>query len=299
MAGMTPGYGTGFLALTNASAGSTEDDAVEAALTVLRGSADVRVESCGDPSELDDLLGSRDGRTVVLLGGDGSVHSAVAALRRRGELAGTPVGLVPMGTGNDLARTLGIPLDPQDAARALLHARPRLLDLLVDDADGVVVNVVHAGVGAEAAQRAAMLKGGLGKAAYPVGGVLAGATASGWDLSVTVDGAVLELDGAVLMVAVANGRTIGGGAVLAPDAEPDDGLLDVVVATSTGPLARLGFGAALRAGEHLGREDVLVVRGREVTVSGEPFPLNADGEIEVDVRSRTWTVQPGAWTLLA
>ena len=91
------------------------------------------------------------------------------------------------------------------------------------------------------------------------------------------------------MVAVANGRTIGGGAELAPGAEPDDGLLDVVVATSTGPLARLGFAVALREGEHVERDDVLVVQGREVTVTGDPFPLNADGELDGPVTSRTWT----------
>ena len=52
-----------------------------------------------------------------------------------------------------------------------------------------------------------------------------------------------------------------------------------MVATSTGPLARLGFAVALREGEHVERDDVLVVRGREVTVTGDPFPLNADGEL--------------------
>ena len=285
--------------VTNAAAGSAGDERVEAALAVLRESADVRVESCAGPDDLDALLGSRDGRTVVLAGGDGSVHTAVAALRRRGELGEVILGLLPMGTGNDLARTLGIPLDPADAARSLLASRPRRLDLLVDDAGGVVVNVVHLGVGAEAAARAASLKGTLGATAYPVGGMLAGTTATGWDLEVTVDGTRLELDGAALMVAVANGRTIGGGAPLAPDAAPDDGLLDVVVATSTGPLARLGFGAALRDGEHVGRDDVAVARGREVTVSGDDFPLNTDGELSGPHSARTWRVLPGAWSVVA
>ena len=170
-----------------------------------------------------------------------------------------------------------------------------MLDLVVDDDGGVVVNAVHLGVGAEAAERASGLKGRLGKAAYAVGGVLAGAGAAGWSLRVVVDGDPLDLDGEALMVGVANGRTIGGGAELAPGAEPDDGLLDVVVATSTGPLARLGFGAALRGGDHVGRDDVLTVRGRAVTVSGDPFPLNADGELSGPLAARTWTVEPGAW----
>lgn len=284
--------------VTNAAAGSADDGQVEAALTVLREHADVRVEDCSGPEDLDRVLDGRDGRTLVITGGDGSVHTAVRALRRRGELDSNPIGLVPLGTGNDLARTLGVPLDPGDAARALLAATPRPLDLITDDAGGIVVNVVHLGVGAEAADRAGGLKPALGKAAYPVGGVLAGAAADGWDLRVTVDGADLDLDRPALMVAVANGRSIGGGAQVAPDARPDDGWLDVVVATSTGPLARLGFGIAMRDGGHVDRDDVLVVRGREVSVTGEAFPLNADGELHEPVDSRTWTVRPGAWSML-
>jgi len=287
------------LVVTNAAAGSTDDDRVAAAISVLEAAADVRVEQCAEPGDLDRVLDGRQGRTVVLVGGDGSVHTAVAALRRRGELSpDQPLGLVPLGTGNDLARTLGIPLEPADAARALLDGRPQPLDLLVDDQDGVVVNVVHLGVGAEAAEKATGLKDRLGKAAYPVGSVLAAAGPTGWDLRVEVDGSVVEVDGQALMVAVANGRTIGGGAEVAPDAAPDDGLLDVVVATSTGPLARLGFGVALREGEHVDRDDVTTRRGRTVTVSGAPFPLNADGELDGPVASRTWRVEPAAWALL-
>jgi len=285
--------------VTNAAAGSTDDDRVAAAISVLEAAADVRVEQCAEPGDLDRVLDGRQGRTVVLVGGDGSVHTAVAALRRRGELSpDQPLGLVPLGTGNDLARTLGIPLEPADAARAVLDGSPHPLDLLVDDQDGVVVNVVHLGVGAEAAEKATGLKDRLGKAAYPVGSVLAAAGPTGWDLRVEVDGSVVEVDGQALMVAVANGRTIGGGAEVAPEAAPDDGLLDVVVATSTGPLARLGFGVALREGEHVDRDDVTTRRGRTVTVSGAPFPLNADGELDGPVASRTWRVEPAAWALL-
>jgi diacylglycerol kinase family enzyme len=71
-----------------------------------------------------------------------------------------------------------------------------------------------------------------------------------------------------------------------------------VVATSTGPLARLGFAAALREGGHVERDDVTVVRGRTVTVTGDPFPVNADGELEGPVTHRTWTVRPGAWSVV-
>jgi YegS/Rv2252/BmrU family lipid kinase len=287
------------LVVTNEAAGGTTDEQVEAALAVLRDATDVRREVCAAPGDLDRVLDGLGERTLVVVGGDGSVHTAVSTLLSRGALsADRPLGLIPLGTGNDLARTLGLPLDPAAAARALLAGSVRTLDLVVDDVGGVVVNAVHLGVGAEAAEKATALKDRLGRAAYAVGSLAAGAGATGWHLQVAVDGAVLHVDREVLMVAVANGRTIGGGAPLAPDASPDDGLVDVVVATSTGPLARLGFAMALRDGEHVERDDVLVVRGRTVTVTGDPFPLNADGELDGPVSARTWTVRPAAWSLL-
>jgi YegS/Rv2252/BmrU family lipid kinase len=292
-------YVSPLLVVTNAAAGGAADEQVEAALAVLGSATDVRREVCAEPEDLGRVLDGLGERTLVVVGGDGSVHTAVAALHDRGELsADRPVGLVPLGTGNDLARTLGIPLDPAAAARALLAGSVRPLDLVVDDAGGVVVNAVHLGVGAEAAEKASALKDRLGRAAYAVGSIAAGAGVTGWHLQVVVDGVAVEVDREVLMVAVANGRTIGGGAPLAPDASPDDGLVDVVVATSTGPLARLGFAVALRDGEHVERDDVLVVRGRSVRVSGDPFPLNADGELAGPVPARTWTVRPAAWSVL-
>jgi YegS/Rv2252/BmrU family lipid kinase len=299
MAGMTAGYGTRLLVVTNAAAGRGGDAAVRAALGVLRQEADVRVGDAAGPDDVDRLLDGLDDRTLVVAGGDGSLHVIIGRLLARGELTpDRPIGIVPLGTGNDLARTLGLPLEPVEAARAVLRGRPRSLDLLVDDTGAVVVNVVHLGVGAEAAQKAVPLKDRLGMTAFTVGSVAAGARPGGWEVRVAVDGRVLPLEGEVLMVAVANGRTIGGGAELAPDASPDDGFLDVVVVMSGGPVARIGFGVSLREGEHVGRDDVIVVRGTTVAVAGEEMPVNADGELGGVVSSRSWSVRPAAWSVL-
>jgi diacylglycerol kinase family enzyme len=289
------------LVVSNRSAGTADEDTVATAVRVLRdGGADVHEATTASPTDLRSVLDGLDGRTPVLVGGDGSLHLAVATLRELGRLTPDgPLGLIPLGTGNDLARTVGVPLDPADAARALLAATPRRLDLVVDDAGGVVVNAVHLGIGAEAAEQAAAWKERLGAAAYAVGSAVAGVRATGWTVRVVADGTVLHEGEPVLMVGIANGRTIGGGAPLAPDASPSDGWLDVVIATSTGPLARLGFGVAMRDGEHVEREDVHAVRARSVTVSGDPYPVNADGELDGPIESRTWTVEPGAWSLLA
>ena len=290
------------LVVTNGSAGGA--DGLAEALTVLEPAADVGIAECRDPAELDGILAAREGRELVVAGGDGSLHNVVRALHARGELTpDDPLGLLPLGTGNDLARTAGIPLAPAAAAGVILRSRPRVLDLLVDDAGGVVVNAVHVGLGAEAAAAAADLKPRLGALAYPVGALAAGVRTEGWQLRVEVDGSLLW-DGSdpLLMLAINNGASIGGGTPLAPEADPGDGLADVTLSAAVGLLERMSYAVDLRGGEHAERPDVRTTRARHVRISrvaGDPFPVNADGELDGPLDERTWTVAPRAWALLA
>ncbi|MFG1943846.1 diacylglycerol/lipid kinase family protein [Nonomuraea sp. NPDC048826] len=287
----------GFVVIGNAAAGGVDEAAREAVLEALAG--DVVTCDVERPGDIERALADHPARLPVVLGGDGTVHAVVAALLARGELADRPIGLVPLGTGNDLARALGIPLDPGEAARALATGRERALDLLVDEDGGIVVNAVHVGVGAHASEHAAALKPLLRRAAYAVGALVAGARSRGWRLRVKVDGEPVT-DGRrrVLMVGVGNGVSIGGGTPLAPHARPDDGLADVVVSYAVSPLARLAFGVLLRRGRHPERADVITVRGRGVTVEGEPVPANADGELLPAATRHAWTLHPAAWRMI-
>lgn len=286
--------------VTNADAGRADDVAMAEALHVLRAGAEVEVRATGDVTELAQVLGGRDGRTVVVVGGDGSLHAVVSVLHERGWLDDTVVGLVPLGTGNDLARGVGIPLRPSDAARAVLRTPPRRLDLMVDDQGTPVVNALHVGVGVDAAVRATELKRRLGRLGYVVGAARAGFTSAGERLTVRVDARQLA-DGRrrVLQVAVAVGRTVGGGTPIAPRAVADDGLLDVVVSFAMSRPRRTVYAVRSRLGRHPGSQDVAVRRGREVVLAGHPFRCNVDGEIVGPVARRTLRVLPGAWTLLA
>ncbi|MFI6482810.1 diacylglycerol/lipid kinase family protein [Nonomuraea sp. NPDC050663] len=276
------------LVICNRAAGGVDDEAQEEILRELRAHAEVVV--AGE-------VGGYPDHIPVVMGGDGSLHHVVRTLHERGELGARPIGLIPMGTGNDLARTAGI--TPDNAVKAVLEGQERPMDLLVDDRDGVVVNAVHVGVGAEASLRAQALKPVLSRLAYRVGALVAGVRARGWRLRVTVDGECVA-DGTrrVLMVGLGNGRTIGGGTPLAPRAEPGDGLVDVVVSFAVGPLQRLAFGVRLRRGEHTRLGEVRALRGRKVSISGQAVPVNADGELGAKINRRTWTVVPGAWRLL-
>ena len=283
------------LVITNEAAGGSAR--VEAALAVLRGAAsDVEVVATSSPADCDAAVARLGERRVVICGGDGSVHTVVEALHRAGALD-RPVGLIPLGTGNDLARAVGLPLDPAAAARVVLDGRPRRLDLLVDDTGGVVVNAVHLGVGAEAARQAASLKPRLGRLAYLVGGVSAGLAAPGWTLTVRVDGAALT-SGRVLQVGIGLGRSVGGGSPLTPHSVLDDQQADVVVSEAVGFLARLGYGLRLRRGSHVDRPDVRTARGTTVEADGDPFHYNADGEIHGPVPRRAWAIDPRGWTLI-
>ena len=285
----------GHLLVVSRRAGSTDDEEVGAAVEVLG----AELALCTAPDDLEHALDRLDGRTLVIAGGDGSLHLAVTKLHLRGELERTRIGLVPLGTGNDLARALDIPLDPAEAAVLVRDGEGRRTDRVLDDVGGIVVNAAHVGIGADAAEHAGALKPRLGPAAYPIGALRAGLRSTGWRLKVEVDGRLVSDDHRrTLMVGIGNGRGIGGGTPLLPSALVDDGLLDVMVSKATGPFARIRFGAALTSGEHLSDPQVRFARGRSVTVSGEPVGVNSDGETGVEVRRRTWTVSPGAWTLV-
>ncbi|MEV1288646.1 diacylglycerol kinase family protein [Micromonospora sp. NPDC049679] len=287
----------GMLVVTNEAAGRTEGDALDAAIDELRSGGDVEVASCRQDTDLGPTLDRRGDRLLVVVGGDGSLHTSLKYLWRRGEAARCVVGLIPLGTGNDFARGTGIPLDPREAARLIVQGASRPVDLVTDDSGGVVVNAVHVGVGAEAAEAARPLKRRLRQAAFPVGALLAGVRTRGWRLRITLDGALVA-DGTrrVLMAGVANARSIAGGtAVLGPDASPTDGAFDVTVSFAVRPLARLGYGLRLVRGRHPEHPDVVYRAGRSLTVEGEPFHTNADGELAGPVTRRTWALRPAAW----
>ena len=286
------------LLITNADAGSNDDENLERALTVLRGATDVEVAATSDQGELDGVLHRSGGRRIVVAGGDGSLHAVVAALHRRHELADTVLGLIPLGTGNDFARGADVPLDPEEAARLVVHGEVRPVDVIVDCLGEVVVNNVHLGVGAQAAKNAATWKKPLGRLGYVVGAAIAAVNPPFVRVRVEVDGVeVADLAHPILMLAIGNGPNVGGGAPITPEADPSDGKADVMISFAVGPLARVGYAVGFKRGEHHRRDDVLYLRGSTVSVSGQDFYCSADGELYGPERIRSWHVEPGAFRM--
>ena len=297
------------LVISNAGAGPADEESLQAALTILRSHTDVEVQATSNPGELNSALHRAGSRRIVVAGGDGSLHAVVTTLYRRNDLKSAVLGILPLGTGNDFARTNEIPLDIEEAAQVLVDGEPREMDLIVDEVGEIVVNNVHAGAGAQAGRYGARWKDrlhsvglgkvNLGKLGYPIGAAMAAVKPPFIRVAVEVDGAVVvDMDQPILMVAVGNGANVGGGTELTPHADPGDGLVDVMVSRSIGPLARFGYAAKLATGRHPERDDVIYLRGSTVTVSGEEFWCSADGEIYGPERHRSWRVEPAAYSLV-
>lgn len=288
---------TSLLAIANAAAGTADDEAVDAALTELRRTYEVELVKTSSPDDLSEALTAHpDIDGVVVLGGDGSLHAVVAALRSADRLSLT-VGLIPLGTGNDFAATLGVPTEPAEAAAIIAAGSISEIDLIIDGTDGVVINAAHIGIGAEAAAAARPWKKALGPVGYVIGAVLTGLkglTAPGARLRVAVDGQALPRKEPIIQVAIGNGRYVGGGAPLLPQADPSDGLLDVSVSYTKSARRRVAYAFSVRRGDHHRRDDVVYLRGTEVTVSGDALRCTSDGELTSPSTRYSWRVEPGA-----
>jgi diacylglycerol kinase (ATP) len=297
------------LVITNTDAGTADEETLDRALASLFDRVSIEVTATSNPGELDGVLHRAGSRVIVVAGGDGSLHAVVAALHRRHDLAKAVIGVLPLGTGNDFARAMGIPLDTEDAARVLVDGHVRPVDLIVDELGGVVVNNVHVGAGAQASRRGHRWKERLGKigygrlnlgrAGYPIGALLSAFRPPFLRLRVEVDGeVVVDLDEPVLMVAIGNGPSVGGGAELAPEADPESGKVDVMISRAIGPWARFAYAAHIARRRHHKRDDVIYLRGERVSISGDEFYCAADGEISGPERNRTWHVEPAAYSMV-
>jgi diacylglycerol kinase (ATP) len=189
------------------------------------------------------------------------------------------MGVIPAGTGNDLCRSLGIPRDPAAAARLLLVGEPRPLDFWRVN-DGWFVNAAGIGLDAEVAYQAN--RGGRlrGMPAYLA--ALLRALGSFRPVPLTLVGDGQRFEGPVMLAALANASTYGGGIPIAPAARPDDGFLDVVIVGAMSRLSLLVQFPRLLRGAHLTHPQVTSFRAASLQVDGDPRArVTLDGELGV------------------
>jgi diacylglycerol kinase (ATP) len=236
---------------------------------------------------------------LVAVGGDGTVHLALQAVAGRG----VPLGIVPAGTGNDFAASVGLPGTPLAAADAVAAAlatgRRRVLDLArLTTADGAVTwfgAVLAAGFDAVVNERANRMAFPRGARRYDVAIVAELLRLRPLRYRLVVDGEPCEV--AAVLLAVANTPSYGGGMRICPAADPTDGLLDLVYAGPMGRAALMRIKPRVYAGTHVAHPAVVSLRARRVEIAGPPVVTYADGE-RVAALPVTVEAVPGALQLL-
>ncbi|WP_433394137.1 diacylglycerol kinase family protein [Micromonospora sp. KLBMP9576] len=236
---------------------------------------------------------------LVALGGDGTVHRAVQAI------AGTalPFGPVPLGTGNDFAADVGLPADPLAAvdviAAALRAGRTRPVDLaLMTAADGTrrwYASVLAAGFDAIVNERANRMRWPRGPRRYDLAILVELARLRPRRYTLRLDGVAHEVD--AVLVAVGNCASYGGGMRICPDADPTDGLLDVVVGGRFDRRTLVRVKPRIYRGTHVAHPLVRGYRARTVELAAEGITTYADGERALDL-PLTVTAAPAALRLL-
>jgi YegS/Rv2252/BmrU family lipid kinase len=213
----------------------------------------------------------------VVVSGDGLVGAI------GGAMAGseTPLGIVPGGRGNDLARVLGIPDDPLEAVAVIAAGATRRID--VGEANGSrFLGIVSVGFDSEANRLANETNFMRGNLVYAYAAIR---TLLGWKpgrFTIRVGEERRRFSG--YSVSVANSRAFGGGMFIAPEAELDDGEFDIVTVGEVGKLRFVGNLPKVFKGTHVNEDEVRVFRAAQLELTASrPFPVYADGEHLTDL----------------
>ena len=222
---------------------------------------------------------------LLVVGGDGMVNLGTNLVAK----TQVPLGIIPSGTGNDMARGLGIPHADTDAALASivrgLARPPRAVDAgsvtYVDEATGAAATrwfacVLSAGFDAIVNERANLMSWPRGASRYTVALIIELLRLRPIKYRLTLDGTVIETTGA--LISVGNNVSLGGGMKVTPDALLDDGLADVLVVEALSRFAFLRVFPRVFSGTHLSDPRVTVHRAKKIRIESEGITAYADGE---------------------
>lgn len=244
----------------------------------------------GDATRITSAAVAAGRPTVVAAGGDGCINEVVNGFFASGKAATTTrLGVLPMGTGGDFRRTFGIESGPEAAGLILAAGREQTIDagratVSLPGGGSVTrhfINIADAGIGGDVVDR-------VNRSSKRLGGDLTFLVASlvsllRWKnqpMRASVDGEVFDF-GAAQQVVIANCRYFGSGMMIAPDADPEDGLFDVVMVGDVGIVESLRGLSQIKAGKHVeeGNPKYTLVRGRRVEVTSPSQVLvEMDGE---------------------
>lgn len=281
--------------LINPNAGTA--DAADAVRDEAASYSNVVCRESPSPSACDRLVAqavNEGADCIVAAGGDGTINSVLNAIQQRA--ADVRLGVIPLGTGNDLARTLALPDDLEAALSLALTGPERPIDLYTVTWSGGRRHGINVAAGGFSGQvdevLSSELKATWGPMAYLVGAAQVVPNLEQYTTHITVDGGNRRRVQA-LNIVVANGRTAAGGRSVAPSANPCDGLLDVVIVEhgTASELAKVA--TQLVAGNYLESPLVTYERVRRIEVASEPgMWFNVDGEL-ITNEPVTFAVVPG------
>jgi diacylglycerol kinase (ATP) len=215
---------------------------------------------------------------LVVVGGDGMIHLALSAVVG----TSTPLGVVPAGTGNDQAREHGWPRkSPEQAVDVIVEGEMKAIDLgRAQTADGEVRlfgSVLAAGFDSLVSDRTNRIRWPHGRARYNVAMLAEFVNLRPLPFKITLgDGTVIERD--LLLVAVGNTRSYGGGMQIAPGADPTDGLFDVTIGGAVSRRGVLRMMPHVYRGTHIANPKVEVVRTNSLRIESPSISAYADGE---------------------
>jgi len=247
------------------------------------------------------LQAAKDNVELVLsVGGDGTLQEVANGLvqAERGDSVPT-LGIIPVGTGNDFLKTLGVPGEWKGACERIVQGQTRTVD--VGRINGrVFVNNVGVGFDAQVGIEAKKIQNLRGTAVYVA------ALARTMLISYSTPQVTIQCDDktftqSITMLSIGNGRCSGGTFWLTPTALLDDGLLDVCIIRGLSKPGILGLVPEVMKGTHVTKEAAQTLRARKITVtSNEPLPVHADGEVlYTDAQKLEIEVLPGVLKMLA
>jgi diacylglycerol kinase (ATP) len=260
----------------------------------------VATERAGHATDLARDLAKAGHKTLLVLGGDGTLSEAANGILSLPAAQRPTLGFIPGGTGNDFLRDFGI-ADLETAADVIADGKAVAVDAVDVRWDGgrhYSINVLGCGLAAKAGARFGKSFRWLGRKGYDVASAIEIATMAACPTRLVLDGK--EIQGDFPLVMACNSVHTGGAMPMAPDADPTDGLLDVLYVQDIGKAEILGLLATkLRKGLHVQNPKVHIVRAANVRVEPrDPSPLLIDGEI-IGTTPAEFTVMPGAFKLLA
>jgi diacylglycerol kinase (ATP) len=216
---------------------------------------------------------------VVVVGGDGMVHAAINKIRDN------PIGIIPAGTGNDFARALGLELnDPIKTIKKIISAGTELIDL------GKVGNeyfaaICSTGFDSIVNERANRLKWPRGKMKYNIAMLLELPRFKPKSYEIVIDGKPIKTQ--AMLIAIANGLSYGGGMKVCPEAQIQDGLLDIMILAPVSKFEFVRIFPSVFKGLHVNHPAVSILQGRSIQITADAVGY-ADGERIGDLPLNVW-----------